>query len=204
MSDIKIIDGVTSLDMAKELMGEFGEVLTDIDLPKITNKETAEITEQVWHQDGLQTPNQPRYQALWCEWAEDDCPSTQYISTRIPKELGEKYKDTTITFDFAKSIDDGMFFQFESEAQRRLYLRRLYKGHWEAVGQDEVGFYTRWNPMASEEILELRDAVFQNPIEEIKWRTHRLVVADNYTTLHRRAPNQHVNGGRILCRAYIR
>ena len=203
MRDLEIVDGITSFEDAKEYMKKYGEVLTDIDLPKITNKETAEVTEQVWHQDGLQTPNQPSYQALWCEEADDDCPATQFISTRIPRSLGLKYEDATITFDFARTIDDGQFFKFESKLDRRLYLRRLYKGHWDAVDCDEVGFYTRWNPMASEEILELRDEIFKNPIEEVKWKAHRLVISNNKTMLHRRAPNDNINGRRVLCRAYV-
>ena len=92
MRDIEIIDNIESLDDAKQYMSKYGTVKDMIDLPEIGKKETIDIPNQLWHQDGLQTESQPNYQALWCKYAEDKCPTTQYISSRISDELGKKYE----------------------------------------------------------------------------------------------------------------
>ena len=145
MRDIEIIDGVKSLEVAKQLMQKYGTVKDMIDLPEITNKETIDIPNQLWHQDGLQTEHQPKYQALWCKLAADKCPTTQYVSSRISKELGDKYYGLKCTFNFKKPIDEGRFYKFDTRLDQRLYLRRIYKGEKDIIGKDEDGYFTRWN-----------------------------------------------------------
>ena len=54
MRDIEIIDDIKSLDDAKQYMSKYGIVKDMIDLPEITSKETEDIPNQLWHQDGLQ------------------------------------------------------------------------------------------------------------------------------------------------------
>lgn len=206
MRDIEIIDDIKSLDDAKQYMTKYGIVKDMIDLPEITSKETEDIPNQLWHQDGLQTENQPNYQALYCKMASSDCPSTQYISSRISDELGKKYEGLKCTFNFKKPIDEGRFYKFDSKLDQRLYLRRIYKGEKEIVGKDEQGYFTRWNEMAvlDEDVYnELENAVMSNKIEEVEWKTNRLVIANNFTLLHRRTPFKNANGERIICRAYV-
>ena len=50
---------------------------------------------------------------------------------------------------------------------------------------------------------ELENAVMSNKVEEIEWKTNRLVIANNFTLLHRRTPFRNANGERIICRAYV-
>jgi len=206
MRDIEIIDNIESLAEAKLYMARYGKVKDMIDLPEITSKETSEVPNQLWHQDGLQTENQPNYQALWCKKAANNCPTTQYMSTRISKSLGEKYKDLKTTFNFKKPIDEGKFYKFDSKLDQRLYLRRIYKGEKNVIGKDENSYYTHWNEMATLDkdiYKELEQAVLSNPIEEVTWKTNRLVIANNFTTLHRRTPFKYAEGERIICRAYV-
>ena len=148
MSDIEIVDNIENLFLAKQYMSKYGIVKDMIDLPEITSKETEDIPNQLWHQDGLQTENQPHYQALYCKMASNDCPTTQYISTRISDELGKKYEGLKCKFNFKKPIDEGRFYKFDSKLDQRLYLRRIYKGEKDIVGKDEQGYFTRWNEMA--------------------------------------------------------
>ena len=54
MSDTQIIDNIHTKEQFMEELAKYGKVDTEIDLPQITNKETSEVTEQIWHQDGLQ------------------------------------------------------------------------------------------------------------------------------------------------------
>jgi len=187
-------------------MSKYGVVKDMIDLPEITSKETEDIPNQLWHQDGLQTENQPNYQALYCKMASSNCPSTQYISTRISDDLGMKYESLKCKFNFKKPIDEGRFYKFDSKLDQRLYLRRIYKGEKDIVGKDEQGYFTRWNEMAvlDENVYkELENAVMSNKIEEIEWKTNRLVIANNFTLLHRRTPYKNATGERIICRAYV-
>ena len=102
MSDIEIVDNIENLFLAKQYMSKYGIVKDMIDLPEITSKETEDIPNQLWHQDGLQTENQPNYQALYCKMASNDCPTTQYISTRISDELGKKYEGLKCKFNFIR------------------------------------------------------------------------------------------------------
>jgi|TARA_B110000977_G_scaffold44694_1_gene60757 hypothetical protein len=206
MRDIEIIDGVKSLEVAKQLMQKYGTVKDMIDLPEITNKETIDIPNQLWHQDGLQTEHQPKYQALWCKLAADKCPTTQYVSSRISKELGDKYYGLKCTFNFKKPIDEGRFYKFDTRLDQRLYLRRIYKGEKDIIGKDEDGYFTRWNEMAVLDLdiyKELRKAVLSNEVHEVKWKTNRLVIANNFATLHRRTPFTYPDGERIIFRAYV-
>jgi len=206
MSDIEIVDNIENLFLAKQYMSKYGIVKDMIDLPEITSKETEDIPNQLWHQDGLQTENQPNYQALYCKMASNDCPTTQYISTRISDELGKKYEGLKCKFNFKKPIDEGRFYKFDSKLDQRLYLRRIYKGEKDIVGKDEQGYFTRWNEMAvlDENIYkELENAVMSNKIEEVEWKTNRLVIANNFTLLHRRTPYKNATGERIICRAYV-
>ena len=138
--------------------------------------------------------------------ASSDCPSTQYISTRISDDLGKKYEGLKCTFNFKKPIDEGRFYKFDSKLDQRLYLRRIYKGEKEIVGKDNQGYFTRWNEMAvldEDAYNELKVAVMSNKIEEVKWKTNRVVIANNFTLLHRRTPFKNANGERIICRAYV-
>lgn len=206
MRDIEIIDGIKSLKEAKRYMSKYGEVKDMIDLPEITSKETSEIPNQLWHQDGLQTENQPNYQALYCKVASDNCPTTQYISSRISDDLGKKYEGLKCKFNFKKPIDEGRFYKFDSKLDQRLYLRRIYKGEKDLIGKDDQGYFTRWNEMAvlDEDVYkELESAVMSNKIEEVEWKTNRLVIANNFTLLHRRTPYKNATGERIICRAYV-
>jgi len=206
MRDIEIVDNIKSLDEAKHYMSRYGIVKDMIDLPEITSKETSEIPNQLWHQDGLQTERQPNYQALWCKYASENCPSTQYISSRISDSLGKKYEGLKCTFNFKKPIDEGRFYKFNNKLDQRLYLRRIYKGEKNIVGKDNYSYFTRWNEMAvlSNDIYtELENAVMSNRIEEIEWKTNRLVIANNFTLLHRRTPYKNATGERIICRAYV-
>ena len=206
MSDIEIVDNIENLFLAKQYMSKYGIVKDMIDLPEITSKETEDIPNQLWHQDGLQTENQPNYQALYCKMASNDCPTTQYISTRISDELGKKYEGLKCKFNFKKPIDEGRFYKFDSKLDQRLYLRRIYKGEKDIIGKDEQGYFTRWNEMAvlDENIYkELENAVMSNKIEEVEWKTNRLVIANNFTLLHRRTPYKNATGERIICRAYV-
>ncbi len=206
MSDIEIVDNIENLFLAKQYMSKYGIVKDMIDLPEITSKETEDIPNQLWHQDGLQTENQPNYQALYCKMASNDCPTTQYISTRISDELGKKYEGLKCKFNFKKPIDEGRFYKFDSKLDQRLYLRRIYKGEKDIVGKDEQGYFTRWNEMAvlDEDVYkELENAVMSNKIEEVEWKTNRLVIANNFTLLHRRTPYKNATGERIICRAYV-
>ena len=50
---------------------------------------------------------------------------------------------------------------------------------------------------------ELENAVMSNKIEEVEWKTNRLVIANNFTLLHRRTPYKNATGERIICRAYV-
>mgnify|MGYP001208326173 FL=1 len=206
MRDIEIIDNIESLENAKQYMSKYGTVKDMIDLPQIGKKETIDIPNQLWHQDGLQTESQPNYQALWCEYAEDKCPTTQYISSRISDELGKKYEGLKCKFNFKKPIDEGRFYKFDTKLDQRLYLRRIYKGDKEIIGKDDQGYFTRWNEMAvlnNDIYKELESAVMSNEVQEIKWKTNRLVVANNFTTLHRRTPFTYPDGERIIFRAYV-
>jgi len=206
MRDIEIIDNIKTLDMAKDYMKKYGIVKDMIDLPEITSKETNDVPNQLWHQDGLQTENQPNYQALWCKYASNSCPTTQYISSRISDDLGKKYEGLKCKFDFKKPIDEGRFYRFDSKLDQRLYLRRIYKGEKDLIGKDDQGYFTRWNEMAvlEESIYkELEDAVMSNTIEEVEWKTNRLVIANNFATLHRRTPFKNAQGERVICRAYV-
>jgi len=206
MRDIEIIDNIKTLDMAKDYMRKYGIVKDMIDLPEITSKETSDVPNQLWHQDGLQTENQPNYQALWCKYASSSCPTTQYISSRISDDLGKKYEGLKCKFNFKKPIDEGRFYRFDSKLDQRLYLRRIYKGDKDLIGKDKQGYFTRWNEMAvlEENIYkELEVAVMSNKIEEVEWKTNRLVIANNFTTLHRRTPFKNATGERIICRAYV-
>jgi len=206
MRDIEIIDNIKTLDMAKDYMRKYGIVKDMIDLPEITSKETSDVPNQLWHQDGLQTENQPNYQALWCKYASSSCPTTQYISSRISDDLGKKYGGLKCKFNFKKPIDEGRFYRFDSKLDQRLYLRRIYKGEKDLIGKDKQGYFTRWNEMAvlEENIYkELEVAVMSNKIEEVEWKTNRLVIANNFTTLHRRTPFKNATGERIICRAYV-
>ena len=206
MRDIEIIDNIESLENAKQYMSKYGTVKDMIDLPEIGKKETIDIPNQLWHQDGLQTESQPNYQALWCEYAEDKCPTTQYISSRISDELGKKYEGLKCKFNFKKPIDEGRFYKFDTKLDQRLYLRRIYKGDKEIIGKDDQGYFTRWNEMAvlnNDIYKELESAVMSNEVQEIKWKTNRLVVANNFTTLHRRTPFTYPDGERIIFRAYV-
>jgi len=206
MRDIEIIDNIKTLDMAKDYMRKYGIVKDMIDLPEITSKETSDVPNQLWHQDGLQTENQPNYQALWCKYASSSCPTTQYISSRISDDLGKKYEGLKCKFNFKKPIDEGRFYRFDSKLDQRLYLRRIYKGEKDLIGKDKQGYFTRWNEMAvlEENIYkELEVAVMSNKIEEVEWKTNRLVIANNFTTLHRRTPFKNATGERIICRAYV-
>lgn len=206
MRDIEIIDNIKTLDMAKDYMRKYGTVKDMIDLPEITSKETNDVPNQLWHQDGLQTENQPNYQALWCKYASSSCPTTQYISSRISDDLGKKYEGLKCKFNFKKPIDEGRFYRFDSKLDQRLYLRRIYKGDKDLIGKDKQGYFTRWNEMAvlEESIYkELEVAVMSNKIEEVEWKTNRLVIANNFTTLHRRTPFKNATGERIICRAYV-
>ena len=206
MRDIEIIDNIKSLDDAKQYMSKYGIVKDMIDLPEIGRKETIDIPNQLWHQDGLQTENQPNYQALWCKIASDKCPTTQYISSRISDELGKKYESLKCTFNFKKSIDEGRFYKFDTKLDQRLYLRRIYKGEKEIIGKDKQGYFTRWNEMANldeDTYRELENAVLKNEIHEIEWKTNRLVIANNFTLLHRRTPFKYESGERVIFRAYV-
>ena len=206
MSDTQIIDNIHTKEQFMEELAKYGKVDTEIDLPQITNKETSEVTEQIWHQDGLQIEKQPKWQALWCEYADDNCPSTQYLSTRIPESVALKFIDYVEGYDFRNSIEEGSFFKFEKESHKRLYLKRTYKGKRKLILKDDIGYYTRWCPLSSapeDEIKELKDAVFSNPVEEIEWKTGRMVMSNNLTCLHRRTPNKNVTGKRLLSRAYV-
>ena len=40
-------------------------------------------------------------------------------------------------------------------------------------------------------------------LEEIEWKTGRMVMSNNLTCLHRRTPNKNVTGKRLLSRAYV-
>tara|TARA_Y100000389_G_scaffold95159_1_gene91812 strand:+ start:2579 stop:3196 length:618 start_codon:yes stop_codon:yes gene_type:complete len=203
MRDIKIIDNIhTKEDFIKELE-KYGTVNRDIDLPVITSKETKEVTEQIWHQDGLQIENQPQYQALWCSHAEEECPSTQYISTRISEEEALKHIDVIEGYEFKEAIDDGLFYRFEKESHKRYYLKKIYKGKRPIILQDDIGYYTRWCPMSSYRNESLEKAVFKNEIQEIEWISGRVVISNNIATLHRRTPNKNVAGTRSLYRAYV-
>jgi alpha-ketoglutarate-dependent taurine dioxygenase len=87
-----------------------------------------------------------------------------------------------------------------------LYLRRIYKGDKEIIGKDDQGYFTRWNEMAvlnNDIYKELESAVMSNEVQEVKWKTNRLVVANNFTTLHRRTPFTYPDGERIIFRAYV-
>jgi len=42
-----------------------------------------------------------------------------------------------------------------------------------------------------------------NTIEEVEWKTNRLVIANNFATLHRRTPFKNAQGERVICRAYV-
>ncbi len=206
MRDIEIIDNIESLENAKQYMSKYGTVKDMIDLPEIGKKETIDIPNQLWHQDGLQTESQPNYQALWCKYAEDKCPTTQYISSRISDELGKKYEGLKCKFNFKKPIDEGRFYKFDTKLDQRLYLRRIYKGDKEIIGKDDQGYFTRWNEMAvlnNDIYKELESAVMSNEVQEVKWKTNRLVVANNFTTLHRRTPFTYPDGERIIFRAYV-
>ena len=206
MRDIEIIYNIESLDDAKQYMSKYGTVKDMIDLPEIGKKETIDIPNQLWHQDGLQTESQPNYQALWCKYAEDKCPTTQYISSRISDELGKKYEGLKCKFNFKKPIDEGRFYKFDTKLDQRLYLRRIYKGDKEIIGKDDQGYFTRWNEMAvlnNDIYKELESAVMYNEVQEVKWKTNRLVVANNFTTLHRRTPFTYPDGERIIFRAYV-
>jgi len=206
MRDIEIIDNIESLDDAKQYMSKYGTVKDMIDLPEIGKKETIDIPNQLWHQDCLQTESQPNYQALWCKYAEDKCPTTQYISSRISDELGKKYEGLKCKFNFKKPIDEGRFYKFDTKLDQRLYLRRIYKGDKEIIGKDDQGYFTRWNEMAvlnNDIYKELESAVMSNEVQEVKWKTNRLVVANNFTTLHRRTPFTYPDGERIIFRAYV-
>ena len=206
MRDIEIIYNIESLDDAKQYMSKYGTVKDMIDLPEIGKKETIDIPNQLWHQDGLQTESQPNYQALWCKYAEDKCPTTQYISSRISDELGKKYEGLKCKFNFKKPIDEGRFYKFDTKLDQRLYLRRIYKGDKEIIGKDDQGYFTRWNEMAvlnNDIYKELESAVMSNEVQEVKWKTNRLVVANNFTTLHRRTPFTYPDGERIIFRAYV-
>ena len=206
MRDIEIIDNIESLDDAKQYMSKYGTVKDMIDLPEIGKKETIDIPNQLWHQDGLQTESQPNYQALWCKYAEDKCPTTQYISSRISDELGKKYEGLKCKFNFKKPIDEGRFYKFDTKLDQRLYLRRIYKGDKGIIGKDDQGYFTRWNEMAvfnNDIYKELESAVMSNEVQEVKWKTNRLVVANNFTTLHRRTPFTYPDGERIIFRAYV-
>lgn len=203
MRDLEIVDGITSFEEAREYLQKYGEVRTEIDLPKITKEETSTVTEQCWHQDGLQTDNPPNWQALWCEHASGDVPTTQFISTRIPEGLALAHEDMENGYKFKQAIEEGSFFKFKTEAEKRLYLRRMYKGVRPLIGKDDKGYYTRWCEFSDVDAPLLRDAIFDNMIEEVEWKTHRLVVSNNNTMLHRRTPNKNVDGERILCRFYV-
>ena len=117
-----------------------------------------------------------------------------------------KYESLKCTFNFKKPIDEGRFYKFDSKLDQRLYLRRIYKGEKEIVGKDEQGYFTRWNEMANldENVYkELQNAVLSNEIQEVQWKTNRLVIANNFTLLHRRTPFKYETGERIIFRAYV-
>ena len=50
---------------------------------------------------------------------------------------------------------------------------------------------------------ELENAVLSNEIQEVKWKTNRLVIANNFTLLHRRTPFKYETGERVIFRAYV-
>tara|TARA_B100002019_G_scaffold119282_1_gene102392 strand:- start:22 stop:663 length:642 start_codon:yes stop_codon:yes gene_type:complete len=211
IEQLEIVDDVKSLDEAIELLSQYGEVLTgdDIPLPSITVEETTKVTNQIWHQDGLQTENQPKVQALWCEYADEECPSTEYLSTRIPDDIAEKYLHIKETYDFKTPIESGNFVKFDKLSHAKLYVRQinntpnLMKN---LIDKDEWGYYTRWCPMSKVEeniAEELSDYIFQQEPLEVHYKTNRLVIGNNYATIHRRTPNKNISGKRILHRAYV-
>ena len=211
IEQLEIVDDVKSLDEAIELLSQYGEVLTgdDIPLPSITVEETTKVTNQIWHQDGLQTENQPKVQALWCEYADEECPSTEYLSTRIPDDIAEKYLHIKETYDFKTPIESGNFVKFDKRSHEKLYLKQinntpnLMKN---LIGKDIWGYYTRWCPMSRVEeniAKELSNYIFQQEPLEVHYKTNRLVIGNNYATIHRRTPNKNISGKRILHRAYV-
>ena len=105
-----------------------------------------------------------------------------------------------------KSIDEGRFYKFDTKLDQRLYLRRIYKGEKEIIGKDKQGYFTRWNEMANldeDTYRELENAVLKNEIHEVEWKTNRLVIANNFTLLHRRTPFKYESGERVIFRAYV-
>lgn len=203
IESIRIIDDVT-WEQAIDYGKQYGEVHHDIKLATITEDETIKVPDQEWHQDGSHLKEFPKYAMLWCEDAEDKCPSTEFISTRIPKELALKYKDVYANLDFKEVLDENRLFKFDSELDKRFYRKTAYKGSTQLVGEDEFGHWLRWCPFSSldsdahEEISKL---ILSKPSHIVDWKPGRLVISNNHATLHRRLSI--TNGHRILHRAYI-
>jgi len=200
-------ENVNSFDEAIEICKQFGNVQTDLNLGTVTSHETATVPDQEWHQDGSHVVDFPKYAALWCEEAEEACPATQYISTRLDEDVAKKYIDIETGLDFSKPMNAGKFFIFETKAQERLYRMKAYRGKTPLIQKDEKGYYARWCPFTilPEEINEELSQIFltREP-KEVYWKPKKLAVYANHSTIHRRKPYFNADGHRILRRAYIR
>ena len=140
------------------------------------------------------------------QYAESDLPNL--FANKTDFIIGSNLLDFKVnTFSaFKKSIDEGRFYKFDTKLDQRLYLRRIYKGEKEIIGKDKQGYFTRWNEMANldeDTYRELENAVLKNEIHEVEWKTNRLVIANNFTLLHRRTPFKYESGERVIFRAYV-
>lgn len=200
-------ENIETFEQAIEICKQYGEVQTELNLGTVTQKETSTVPDQEWHQDGSHVVDFPKYAALWCEDAEENCPATQYISTRLDEDIAKKYIGIETGLDFAKPMDAGKFFIFETKAQERLYRMKAYRGKTPLIQRDEKGYYARWCPFTilPEEInQELSDLFLTREIKEVYWKPKKLAIYANHSTIHRRRPHYHPDGFRILRRAYIR
>ncbi len=203
----KIWEDVKSFDEALEIAKEYGETDIELDLKVVTTDETTSVPDQEWHQDGSHVRYFPKYSALWCEDAEEECPVTQIISTRVSDEVGEKYKDLDVHLDFKKTIDENKFFKFNNKAHGRLYAMKARKLSSKLIGKDDFGYYTRWCPftiLPEEDHKFFTDLILSREVTDIVWKPNMYLIMQNYATLHRRKPFHNLNGHRRLKRVYIR
>lgn len=205
IESLKIVEDV-SWEEAIDICRAYGRVENEINLDKVTVSETSTIPNQEWHQDGSHIEEFPKYAALWCEEAEENCPSTQYISTRIPVDFAEQLKDVTANLDFKKVMDENKFFKFKNKLEERFYRINAYHEKRNIVAQDSYGYYLKWCPFSviDKDIHEmLCDYILSRPYYTVKWKSRQLAIYQNHATLHRRTPYENADGHRIIRRLYI-
>ena len=203
----QVWDDVKTFDDAVAIAAEHGEPDIELDLKEVTLDETTSVPDQEWHQDGSHVRYFPKYSALWCEKADDPCPMTQVISTRVSEEVAEKYKGVKVNLDFRKTIDENKFFKFKNKAHGRLYAIKAFKHYMDLIEKDDVGYYTRWCPftiLPEEDHKFFTDLILSQEPLEIEWKPHKFMIMQNHATLHRRKPFANVDKERVLKRIYIR